>query len=1022
MALKLIVGPPNSGRSGEVMRALKARAADEPLLIVPTRDDIARFERDLCTEGLPAIGATISTFGAVFSDIATTAAIASPPRLSPPQRLALVRVAIRSTDLRILRRSSASPGFAPALDSLIAEFQAALVTPASLRASAEAAGDADLELELAALHEAYESLRDGAGMADAGSIAQMAAKALRDDPEIWSGRPVFMYGFDDLTESQLELVLTLAGRTEIALAVNYADREALAARAGLLARLREADAEEGAHLELQRGYTSSATLAHLSASLFEVAPGTVPPDGGVKLIEAGGERGEAEAAGIEIARLITAGADPGEIVVVLRNPSAEGPLFASVLRGLDIPLTLEAQLPLDVTAVGRALLALCRAADRDGEPADVLAHLRADTGSHPGKADWAERAIARGDAESVADLERRWEDSMPPHLARVREASGGVDQVRAVAAAARRIAEGVHREAAPLAGARSDGVPLDAIELRAAVTAAELLEELSAVASLPGCDAPALSEAAEAIESASVRSWLGSAEGRVRIVSPYRARAARCRHLFMCAMQEGTFPGRGTIDPLLGEESRKRLGIPALRRREQDSEERYLFHVCVSRPTDTLTLTWRSCDDEGLPAARSPFVDEVVDLLGDDAKAVEREITQKRGLIRAVPLPSEATNPRTLARALTATAGRDLEAQRAMLDGAGIDLAVAGDSLAITAASNDPAWRPGPLTHPAVLGAIAERESLSANSLENWIECSYRWFVSHELSPQRLEPLADPLWLGSLVHASLHDLYAEPPGEDTIPRAGDVDRWIARFNEILDAFLGEADSGYKGADRRLSVARTRLQVEKYLEEEAERETDLRPHPDLLERSFGFPDNEGDPGALQLGDFTLRGAIDRIDVAPDSRRAVVRDYKTSKRVAGRAKIEKEKKLQLPLYMLVARDLLKLDPIAGLYHPLAAYGDRRGRGIALRDEVKEGVLSGEPLVAARKSDDAVEAEAFEEALERARTDAVEYGAKMRAGAITRNPLENKCPTWCEYQPICRRERALGIEDEAQGSDDS
>lgn len=1022
MPLKLIVGPPNSGRSGEVLRSMGSCLADEPLLIVPTRDDIARFELDLCASGLPAIGATIRTFGAVFSDIATATAISSPPRLSPPQRLALVRAAISAANLGVLRRSSTSPGFAPAVDSLIAELQAALVAPADLRAAAEAAGDADLELEIAALYESYEALRDGAGMADAGSVASAATRALREEPAAWGKRPVFVYGFDDLTEAQLQLVLALAEQTDLTLAVNYADREALVARAGLLGRLREEGAVEGDHLELQRDYTTSATLAHLSESLFEVSPPSVHPDGGLKLIEAGGERGEAEAVGIEIARLIAAGTDPGEIVVVLRNPSADGPLFSTVFRGLGIPVTLEAQLPLDSTAVGRSLLALCRGAGDDGTPSDVLAHLRADTASPPAKADWAERAVARGDAESVADLEERWADAMPPHLVRVREATGDADRVRAVAGAARRIAEAVHREAAPLAGERSDGVPLDALELRAAVAAAELLEELAAVASLPGCDAPTLADAAEAIESAGVRSWLGSAEGRVRILSPYRARAARCRHLFLCAMQEGVFPGRGTLDPLLGEESRKRLGISALRRREQGQEERYLFHVCISRPTETLTLSWRSCDDEGYPGARSPFIDEVVDLLGADADAVESEITSKRGLIRAVPLPSEATNPRTLARALTATAGRSVEAQRALLDGAGLDLAVTGDSLAITAASNDPAWKPGPLEHPDVLGAIAARESLSARSLEGWIDCSYRWFVSHELKPQRLEPLADPLWLGSIVHDCLHDLYAKPPGDDSIPRPGDLDRWISRFNEILDSSLGEADSGYKGAERRLSIARTRIQVEKYLAEEADRKTELRPRPDLLERSFGFPDKEGDPGALDLGEFTLRGAIDRIDVAPDGRRAVVRDYKTSKKVPGRSKIEKERKLQLPLYMLVARDLLGLDPIAGLYHPLAAYGDRRGRGIALMDEVKEGVLADEDLVATRKNDDGVDGETFEEAIERARADAIEYGAKMRTGLVARNPLENKCPTWCEYQPICRRERALGLEEETQGSDDS
>ena len=1021
MALRLIVGPPNSGRAGEVLTRVREALEHDPLLVVPTSDDVARFERDLCAGGRPAVGATIRTFGALFADIAAAAAVALAPRLSPPQRLAVVRAAVAAADLRVLRRSSGSPGFAPALDSLIAELQAALVSPTDLRQAAEAADGAELELELAELYERYAGLRDEAGRSDAGSVAAAATAAIHNDPSAWGSRPLFVYGFDDLTEAQLALILAIAECAEVTVAVNFADREALAARAGLLSRLTEEGGEIEKTLEHDPSYTRRATLSHLSSALFEAAPGTVAPDGGVRLIEAGGERGEAETVAIEIARLIAGGADPGDVVVALRNPGVDGPLFASVFRAMGIPASLEAQLPLSGTSVGRSLLMLCRAAADGGEPKDVIAHLRADTASHPGKADWAERAVARGDAETIADLEVRWENSMPPHLARVREAQGPAGRVRAVAGCARRIAEAVHRDAAPLAGERPAGVPLDPLELRAAVTAAELLEELAAVASLPGCEEPDLPEAAEAIESASVRSWLGSAEGRVRILSPYRARAARAKHLFACSMQEGTFPGRGTVDPLLGEESRKRLGIRALRRREQDQEERYLFHVCVSRPTETLALSWRSSDDEGHPAARSPYVDEVVDLLGQDAEEIEREITLSRGLIRAVPLPSEATNPRILARALTATAGREVEAQREVLEASGIDLAAAGNVLSLTASSRDPGWRPGPLRHPAVLTAIGERESLSAGSLERWIECSYRWFVSHELSPQRLEPEADPLWLGGLIHKSLHVLYSDPPGDDTIPRPGDLHRWQERFGEILDGLLSEEDSGFRGPDRRLAIARARVQVEKYLAEEAERETDLRPRPDLLERSFGFPENEGDPGALEIGDFKLRGFVDRIDVAPDGSRAIVRDYKTSKAVSGRAKIAEEGKLQLPLYMLVARDLLRLDPVGGLYHPLAAYSDRRGRGLAVLEEVKDGVLAGESIVTKGKTPDAVPKDDFDEAIASAMETAVRYGARMRAGDIRRDPLAGSCPRYCTFQPICRLERALGIEDESQGGDD-
>lgn len=51
MPLSLIVGPPNSGRAGEVRRRFVEAAGAEPLLVVPTGDDVARFERELC-EGL----------------------------------------------------------------------------------------------------------------------------------------------------------------------------------------------------------------------------------------------------------------------------------------------------------------------------------------------------------------------------------------------------------------------------------------------------------------------------------------------------------------------------------------------------------------------------------------------------------------------------------------------------------------------------------------------------------------------------------------------------------------------------------------------------------------------------------------------------------------------------------------------------------------------------------------------------------------------------------------------------------
>ena len=82
--------------------------------------------------------------------------------------------------------------------------------------------------------------------------------------------------------------------------------------------------------------------------------------------------------------------------------------------------------------------------------------------------------------------------------------------------------------------------------------------------------------------------------------------------------------------------------------------------------------------------------------------------------------------------------------------------------------------------------------------------------------------------------------------------------------------------------------------------------------------------------LDLGDgITLSGKIDRIDVDPFSARGIVQDYKSGKHAHSAAEIEKELRLQIPLYMLVLRDLVGIEPLGGVYRPLA--GERKARGL-------------------------------------------------------------------------------------------
>ena len=79
MPLNLIHGPPNSGRAG-LVRPRFADALDrDPVLVVPTVDDVYRFERELCEDGA-ALGGAVMTFGGLFRTVATAGG--SPPAAS----------------------------------------------------------------------------------------------------------------------------------------------------------------------------------------------------------------------------------------------------------------------------------------------------------------------------------------------------------------------------------------------------------------------------------------------------------------------------------------------------------------------------------------------------------------------------------------------------------------------------------------------------------------------------------------------------------------------------------------------------------------------------------------------------------------------------------------------------------------------------------------------------------------------------------------------------------------------------
>ncbi|MGZ4219058.1 MAG: PD-(D/E)XK nuclease family protein, partial [Solirubrobacteraceae bacterium] len=198
---------------------------------------------------------------------------------------------------------------------------------------------------------------------------------------------------------------------------------------------------------------------------------------------------------------------------------------------------------------------------------------------------------------------------------------------------------------------------------------------------------------------------------------------------------------------------------------------------------------------------------------------------------------------------------------------------------------------------------------------------------------------------------------------------------------------------------RAAVLRTiEADLRRYLEQEAGDGCEWEPRG--LELRFGFPDEERSLPLVALGKgddrVLLRGVIDRVDVDPaGSGRAIVRDYKSgsARPEQAAARWHADRRLQVALYMLAVRELLELEPVAGLYQPLGG-GDLRPRGM---------FLEGAPVGSRVFGTDARDQDELGEVLADAEDRAVALAAQLRSGHLT--PCPATCSRdGCRYPGIC------------------
>ena len=362
--------------------------------------------------------------------------------------------------------------------------------------------------------------------------------------------------------------------------------------------------------------------------------------------------------------------------------------------------------------------------------------------------------------------------------------------------------------------------------------------------------------------------------GHLAIAPLSRAGYTNRAHIYITGMDEATFPGGATEDPILLDGERSGVsGELELRRTRPAEQVWHLIRVLgMAYSKVTLLSCHRSLSDsrERYPAALFQQAAEQMNIAPVIARA----------------LPDQAAQTLDDAEALLAhypSADYESVVNRTY------PYLVSGQK-----ARRAREWS-GLTTYDGWMGAstpelaiTAQHGIISPSKLEMLARCPYRYFLNHVLEIQPIEKTEpdptrwlDPLSYGALLHSLFHKFMQLLKARGERP---DRERHGTLIRELLEREIEakkethpvEHEAAYRADVKRLShAAQVFLSVES-----DQKNTD----PIGFEVSFGFGESGGlnseAPVTLELAEdvaFRIRGRIDRVDRVEDN--FAIWDYKT-----------------------------------------------------------------------------------------------------------------------------------------------
>lgn len=736
--------------------------------------------------------------------------------------------------------------------------------------------------------------------------------------------------------------------------------------------------------------------------------------------------------------------------IILRTPADYAPLLSAVFERYAIPLYTDVPEKLTGNALIRTILHLLDILRYDWRRQDVLRFLKS-----------RYTGLSRIDVDQLRRkaMHRSVQSGREAWLALISRSSGTpervADMLRRIAAWGAHLIDGVvpfEVRARVLRACLQDlGIDTALTEAQDAQaerdraaweTAQEALDAVTEMATLAEQQSLSFHEFYEQVQQVwgNASFTLAPEAEAVRITEPYRARERPLRVAAIMGLTERVFPRRLVEDPFLRDDERQALREAAdleldLQRHRAD-DERLLFYLAVTAPAEYLILSFPRTTHEA-DAMPSFYLDDV-------HRALPDVVTHTRTLSDVAPRPAEAVLPGDQLLAACADLfapepeqdpekrqQREQRATELMTACLQVNPSAERQIHLLLATRNLP---PAPrLCAPDLRSDLARRsESLSVSELETYQHCPFQYLLQHVLALRPEASGAGPRVQGELLHTVLRRYFRQQARQQApLPAPRALHRALC---DLLEDTLKQVNPDITPHQRQMLLRQMKAALQGFADREVRLSAQHTMTPAHFDLAFGLlcastvsvDDTERDtlwpeydpassPAPLWLQDpeggekVAVCGVIDRVDLAADSTRALVMDYKLG-RAPDFASILSGKSLQVPLYLMAVEQLLGLTAVAACYDSLQETTRKR---LYRTEHAHSRQFAPQPESESGQTVRPLNREEYENLKRTTRQSVLRVARAIASGRV--EPTPGAHCRFCEYNDVCRTSIAHGHDGE-------